>query len=266
MLVSPLHDYKRAVLTCFVFTKSCNIMCNMFLKQSCDNCWFRVVPFKEVPSYNSRRRKSVLSMRHSASSSRLQGFSGLDCLSGDTSPSPSLVHNTLVPAGAVRILPPLPAHPPPSPSPSERWLQLGPLLTSTASVRSDTGSSSSCTAESEDNASANGSSLTGKLLVRCSHLTQFFIYFSCIADKLSVDQCDVVSDSSGVGTSNSGSGGSYDATPSEHSLVLPGMTVVCIEPYSSKEPNHLQLQPGDIIEGNQLLVDRFCFSLSSFFF
>ena len=59
----------------------------------------------------------------------------------------------------------------------------------------------------------------------------------------------MVSDSSGVGTSNSGSGGSYDATPSEHSLVLPGMTVVCIEAYSSKEANHLQLQPGDIIEG-----------------
>ena len=86
--------------------------------------------------------------------------------------------------------------------------------------------------------------------------------------KNSVDQCDVVSDSSGVGTSNSGSGGSYDATPSDHStpigvagvgagaggasqlnVVLPGMTVVCIEPYASKEPGHLHLMPGDIIEG-----------------
>ena len=65
-----------------------------------------------------------------------------------------------------------------------------------------------------------------------------------------MDQCDIVSDSSGVGTSNSGSGGSYDAnTPSEHSLVLPGMTVVCTEAYSCKEANHLNLQPGDIIEG-----------------
>lgn len=86
--------------------------------------------------------------------------------------------------------------------------------------------------------------------------------------KNSVDQCDVVSDSSGVGTSNSGSGGSYDATPSDHStpigvagvgagaggasqlnVVLPGMTVVCTEPYASKEPGHLHLMPGDIIEG-----------------
>lgn len=76
----------------------------------------------------------------------------------------------------------------------------------------------------------------------------FLIAFS--SDKISVDQCDIVSDSSGVGTSNSGSGGSYDAnTPSEHSLVLPGMTVVCTEAYSCKEANHLNLQPGDIIEG-----------------
>lgn len=27
------------------------------------------------------------------------------------------------------------------------------------------------------------------------------------------------------------------------------MTVVCTEAYSCKEPNHLNLQPGDIIEG-----------------
>lgn len=79
----------------------------------------------------------------------------------------------------------------------------------------------------------------------------------CI-DKISVDQCDIVSDSSGVGTSNSGSNGSYDAnTPSEHSLVLPGMTVVCTEAYSSKEANHLNLQPGDIIEGEPVTKSYF---------
>ena len=72
-----------------------------------------------------------------------------------------------------------------------------------------------------------------------------------------MDQCDIVSDSSGVGTSNSGSGGSYDAnTPSEHSLVLPGMTVVCTEAYSCKEANHLNLQPGDIIEGIIILFHQ----------
>lgn len=47
----------------------------------------------------------------------------------------------------VRVLPP-----PPSPSPSDRWLELAPPSSaSTASVRSDdAGSSSSCTAESEE--------------------------------------------------------------------------------------------------------------------
>jgi hypothetical protein len=30
------------------------------------------------------------------------------------------------------------------------------------------------------------------------------------------------------------------------------MTVVCTEAYSCKEANHLNLQPGDIIEGNVL--------------
>lgn len=82
-----------------------------------------------------------------------------------------------------------------------------------------------------------------------------------MTDKISVDQCDIVSDSSGVGTSNSGSGGSYDAnTPSDHSLILPGMTVVCTEAYSCKEANHLNLQPGDIIEGT--FANSFPFSQS----
>lgn len=86
------------------------------------------------------------------------------------------------------------------------------------------------------------------LVLRVTELS--FTLLIALTDKISVDQCDIVSDSSGVGTSNSGSGGSYDAnTPSEHSLVLPGMTVVCTEAYSCKEPNHLNLQPGDIIEG-----------------
>lgn len=115
------------------------------------------------------------------------------------------------------------------------------MCMSTVSVRSDTGSSSSCTAESEDNTSANGGPIPMDL-----------------ADKISVDQCDIVSDSSGVGTSNSGSGGSYDAnTPSDHSLVLPGMTVVCTEAYSCKDANHLNLQPGDIIEGTHLFLKHF---------
>ena len=165
-----------------------------------------VVPFKEVPSFNPRRRMSMASMRHSMSSSsvmHLMASAGDNASSiGSSSttgssgtPSPTLVYSR----------PLMLRRQAPSPSPSQsHWLDHSHLQfsnSSTVSVRSDTGSS--CTAESED---GNGSSLT---------------------DKISVDQCDVVSDSSGVGTSNSGSGGSYDAnrphSDQQQSLVLPGM-------------------------------------------
>lgn len=160
-------------------------------------------------------------MRHSVSSSVLDASSIAGSSGSSGTPSPTLVY------GRSSMLPRRQA---PSPSPS--WAEMNPMCMSTVSVRSDTGSSSSCTAESEDNTSANGPMPMD------------------LADKISVDQCDIVSDSSGVGTSNSGSGGSYDAnTPSDHSLVLPGMTVVCTEAYSCKDANHLNLQPGDIIEG-----------------
>ena len=173
-----------------------------------------VVQFKEVSSFNPRRRMSMASMRHSMSTSSVMHLmaSGADNTSsiGSSSttgssgtPSPTLVYSR----------PLMIRRQAPSPSPSQthqHWLD----------QRSDTGSS--CTAESEDGKTSS-----------------------------SVDQCDVVSDSSGVGTSNSG--GSYDANrplpPMPMQMViLPGMTVVCTDAYSSKEANHLQLQPGDIIE------------------
>jgi hypothetical protein len=68
-----------------------------------------------------------------------------------------------------------------------------------------------------------------------------------IADKSLLDQCDIISDSSGVGTSNSGgSGGGYDTGAC---LLLAGVTAVCVENYSSNLPGHLCLTQGDIVEG-----------------
>lgn len=115
--------------------------------------------FKETPTYNPRRRKSVMSVRHSMSSSTLDASSLASSSTTGSSgtPSPTLVYSTLGARSAVRRS----QQPSPSPSSTERWLDLNPLCLSSASVRSDTGSSSSCTGESEDNASANGSSLTG---------------------------------------------------------------------------------------------------------
>lgn len=53
---------------------------------------------------------------------------------------------------------------------------------------------------------------------------------------------DVISDSSGVGTSQS------DTT--NNSLTIPGTTVVCVESYTSGGiPGHLSINQGDILEG-----------------
>lgn len=51
---------------------------------------------------------------------------------------------------------------------------------------------------------------------------------------------DVISDSSGVGTSQS------DTT---NSLSIPGTTVVCVESYNSGITGHLTINQGDILEG-----------------
>lgn len=62
-----------------------------------------------------------------------------------------------------------------------------------------------------------------------------------LADKSLGDTAsDVISDSSGVGTSQS------DTT---NSLSNPGTTVVCVEGYSSGIPGHLTINQGDILEG-----------------
>ncbi|CAH0629100.1 unnamed protein product [Chrysodeixis includens] len=57
-------------------------------------------------------------------------------------------------------------------------------------------------------------------------------------DKSAGDTSDIISDSSGVGTSNS------DTTCSLHG----GATVVCLQPYDPAAPGHLRLNQGDIIE------------------
>ncbi|XP_069675317.1 protein shank isoform X6 [Periplaneta americana] len=60
-------------------------------------------------------------------------------------------------------------------------------------------------------------------------------------DKSLGDTSDIISDSSGVGTSNSD-------TTTQGSVTLPGTTVVCLENYSSGLPGHLRITQGDILE------------------
>ena len=68
--------------------------------------------------------------------------------------------------------------------------------------------------------------------------------FSLPADKSLGDTSDIISDSSGVGTSNSD-------TTTQGSVSISSMTVVCLENYSSGLPGHLRVTQGDILEGKQ---------------
>ncbi|XP_037071274.1 SH3 and multiple ankyrin repeat domains protein 3-like [Pollicipes pollicipes] len=145
-----------------------------------------VVPFKEAPKYNPRRRSGIVLPR-THSESRLSS----------------------------------PLSKPPSPSPSNR--SLPPFSSASSLSEASTGSSGTCTQPTSE---AEPTLLHGK------------------------DMFDVVSESSGVGTSNgSGSGESCDTNP-ETGILLPGAgtTVVCMEAYSSSLPGHLSIMQGDIIE------------------
>lgn len=81
----------------------------------------------------------------------------------------------------------------------------------------------------------------------CYHLCGFGCQCSrCLClDKSLGDTSDLVSDSSGVGTSNSD-------TPQGSAIVLPGTHVVCLENYSSTGPSHLRISQGDLLEGLNL--------------
>lgn len=72
-----------------------------------------------------------------------------------------------------------------------------------------------------------------------------------VADKSLGDTAsDVISDSSGVGTSQS------DTT--NNSLTIPGTTVVCVEPYNTGIPGHLAINQGDILEGQCWQLSSWC--------
>lgn len=71
----------------------------------------------------------------------------------------------------------------------------------------------------------------------------------CVSATANVECCDLVSDSSGVCTSNSGSAESYDATPTDATLFHNGMLVVCLQQYTPHKPGHLDINAGDILEG-----------------
>lgn len=81
--------------------------------------------------------------------------------------------------------------------------------------------------------------------------TNLNVFPNVVLTEKSLDHhSDITSDSSGVGTCNSGgSGSSYEANPSDPSLILPGTMVVCVENFVPQSSHHLKLTEGDIIEG-----------------
>ncbi|XP_065352169.1 SH3 and multiple ankyrin repeat domains protein 3-like isoform X2 [Cloeon dipterum] len=183
------------------------------------------VPFREPPRYNPKRRPTSAIYLH-RSGSVLDFASAAAVLPSSTSclaltgggggtlqrgPPSSVSSHALLCAGT----PP----PPPSPSPSDR--SNPPCFSSGCSSLSEASSNRGSEGSSED---PN----------------------SIVTDKSLLDQCDIISDSSGVGTSNSGgSGGGYDTGAG---LLLAGVTAVCVENYSSNTPGHLCLTQGDIVE------------------
>ncbi|XP_066989733.1 protein shank isoform X5 [Macrobrachium rosenbergii] len=118
---------------------------------------------------------------------------------------------------------------PPSPSPSSR--SIPPFSSASSLSETSTGSSSTCTHPSEMDSEECASALGSASL-----------------NAAGMDCCDMVSDSSGVCTSNSGSAESYDATPTDVTQFEVGMLVVCLHQYTPHKPGHLDINAGDILE------------------
>ncbi|KAB7498006.1 SH3 and multiple ankyrin repeat domains protein 1 [Armadillidium nasatum] len=183
-----------------------------------------VVPYKEPPKYNPKRRISGVPLSRAQSDPRLEV-----CI----------------------------VNKPPSPTPSNR--SIPPFSSASSLSETSTGSGSTCThpseADSEECPSGVGSSgiNPGKTFRNFININLYCTVSSAH------ENSDIVSDSSGVCTSNSGSNDSYDSTigvnSSSSMLALPdvtnfsiGMLVVCLKQYTPHTPGQLDINPGEIIE------------------
>ncbi|XP_044748029.1 SH3 and multiple ankyrin repeat domains protein 3 isoform X5 [Coccinella septempunctata] len=129
---------------------------------------------------------------------------------------------------------------PPSYNPKRRsaigWLHRAPSLSTLALPPSPCPSDrSSVPFSSASSSLSDGSAPTGEL----DNASIVTVLALGVADKSLGDTSDIISDSSGVGTANS---------DTNCSISMPGTTVVCIEPYISKEEGHISIREGDILE------------------
>ncbi|XP_035714472.1 uncharacterized protein LOC110858090 isoform X2 [Folsomia candida] len=183
-----------------------------------------VVPYRDLPSYNPRRR-CVIS----------RAFSD---------PRLNMSMTSLSTRSLSRVF--APHHRPPSPCPSLRSLpHFSPSSSSCPSSCSSSHGgrhtrSGSCSDSSYSSISHSAASDFSEISEHCGSATT----------EKSLDHSDITSDSSGVGTCNSGgSASSYEpATPTDATLILPGTMVVCVENFAPQSNLHLKLAEGDIIE------------------
>ncbi|XP_045478792.1 SH3 and multiple ankyrin repeat domains protein 3 isoform X4 [Harmonia axyridis] len=129
---------------------------------------------------------------------------------------------------------------PPSYNPKRRsaigWLHRAPSLSTLALPPSPCPSDRSSVPFSSASSSLSDGSAPAGEMDTASIVTVLALG---VADKSLGDTSDIISDSSGVGTANS---------DTNCSLSMPGTTVVCIEPYVSKEEGHISIREGDILE------------------
>ncbi|CAH0560754.1 unnamed protein product [Brassicogethes aeneus] len=158
-----------------------------------------VVPYRDPPRYNPRRRSAIGWLQRAPSAGQLAQYAQCAPLS----PTSALL--------------------PPSPCPSDRSSTTTAPYSSASSSLSDAGSHGPPPGLEPDAASIVTVLALG------------------VTDKSLGDTSDIISDSSGVGTANS------DTTNCSMNMT-PGTTVVCMEPFSSKEEGHVSIRTGDFIE------------------
>ncbi|XP_059079130.1 uncharacterized protein LOC131877469 [Tigriopus californicus] len=223
-----------------------------------------VIPFKDTPSYNPRRRRasSAAGVGGVGAASNLGGMSSSSSLSRSVSDAASMrsgsiqmespailsLRSNSSASGSVhsgRSSSASSLMKPPSPSPSDRSI---PPFSSGSSVSEVSSGGSTTIGSTSRNGSLAGVHVLGlgAPIIEDEQLDSASTLAAPYTNDPNAAAPDVLSlSSSGIGTtSSSGSGNSHSST----GLILPGMHVVCLENNASNEPNRLHISQGDIIE------------------
>ncbi|XP_040569344.1 uncharacterized protein Prosap isoform X2 [Lepeophtheirus salmonis] len=191
-----------------------------------------IVPFKNAPKFNPRRRTSASSTLSRTASDASMCQTNTTTMS--TLPYQPRMESPLVNSLRTGSM----NNKPPSPSPSDRSLPPFSSGGSSVSETTSTGSGASSVQHQENNHEVEDEQLDSA---------------STLAASMANDpRCDSVSLSSGVGTSSqsgsSGSAATPTSEPPKATVLHSGMHVVCVETYVSSEEGSLKINAGDIIQ------------------